>query len=217
MKFKKISAILLSALILAGVMTACGTKGEDTGESKESALSEVNSSKSTVTNKRDDGLLEDENFVYQILIEDEILMREYIGSSDEIIIPDTLEGFPVTALEIHFLPEGCNVKKITVSDNVETLHEKAFSDCPELEEVVIGEKLDCVYGYCFQNCTALKEIVFPETIDYIGQQAFSGCTSLEKVVIPENADVTNIGFKAFEGCTSLKEIYLPAEISSIGD
>ena len=104
--------------------------------------------------------------------------------SGDLIIPETYNGKPVTA----------------IGDN-------AFRWCNDLTGITIPRRVESIGNYAFANCTSLTSVTFGENswLDHIGNYAFSGCESLTSIEIPNelNTDVV-LGDHVFQGCTSLK-------------
>lgn len=219
MKAKKLSAIILASMILTGVMTACGDDNTNTTDTTTTTntASSVSQTVAESTDEYSYGIAQNEDFVYQkpARQKDGIILKKYIGTAEEAVIPDEIEGVEVHKIDSDFLLDS-SVKKVTLSDNVTELKERAFAGCTTLEEVVMSKNLDVVYKNAFKNCTALKEVEFYDELDYISDNVFEGCESLEKVTFAENGKMTNLGIKLFADCVNLKEVYLPAEIKTIG-
>lgn len=95
------------------------------------------------------------------------------------------------------------IKFVYISDGIESIGKKAFSDLPKLQSVYISETVVNIGESAFENCDKLKEISFSDSVKTIGANAFAYCESLKSVTIPSG--VTEIGVGAFSGCNKLKE------------
>ena len=113
------------------------------------------------------------------------------SASGELVIPDTIEGYPVT-----------------------TIRTNAFVDCTKLTSITIPESVTSIGSGAFEGCTGLTSITIPDGVTSIGWQAFKGCSSLTSVTIPEG--VTSIENSTFMDCTSLASITIPGGVSNIG-
>ncbi len=91
----------------------------------------------------------------------------------KIVIPSTLGGYSVTAIDDY-----------------------AFSECYWVTDVVIPGTVKTIGEGAFCYCIALKEIVIPENVTSIGDYAFGCCISLEKLIVKNrNTTIGNyIGF-----------------------
>ena len=105
------------------------------------------------------------------------------------------------------------IHTVTIDNGVDSIGQKAFSDCTSLTSVAIPESVTSIESYAFQGCTSLTSISIPEGVWYIGSYMFFGCTSLADVTIPEGVKI--IGGAAFEYCTSLTSVTIPEGVSSI--
>ena len=150
------------------------------------------------------------------------------AATGELVIPDTIEGNPVTSIG-----------------------DWAFFQCNSLTSITIPDSVTSIGGGAFQNCTSLTSITIPDSVASIGNYAFYGCTSMTKIevgvenvnyanvsgvlfnkdktllhaypagkaganyVIPDS--VTSIGNYAFAFCESLTSITIPDSVTSIGD
>ncbi len=126
-----------------------------------------------------------------------ITITKYNGSDADIIIPDTIDGFPVTDIGDrafgHFTPLGyIGVNKVTIGNNVTSIGEKAFWGCYNLTNVNLRNNI----------------------ITSIGRGAFWGCDNLTGITIPKS--VTSIGDDLFAFCRSLTGVYFEGNPPSIG-
>lgn len=107
-------------------------------------------------------------------------LREAV--SGELIIPATLDGYPITAIGY-----------------------RAFDYCESLTNVVLPEGLTSIGGLAFIGCSSLESVNIPDSVTSIGSQAFSYCYSLESITIP--GSVTNMESAVFRG-SSLTGIWV---------
>lgn len=81
----------------------------------------------------------------------------YIGESDEVVIPDNVTEIRAYAFEYK------NVKKVTIGNGVKKILNSAFAGCSELVEVVIPESVETIGDLAFM-CDNLKEITYLGTL-----------------------------------------------------
>ncbi|MCM1479916.1 MAG: leucine-rich repeat protein [Muribaculaceae bacterium] len=127
----------------------------------------------------------------------EITILKCKSKDTQIIIPDEINGKPVTEIG----------KIATENENKESV----FSS--KITSVTLSHNTETIGNYAFNGCTGLTSITLPDSVNTIGCYAFKGCTGLEKAVIPQN--VIEIGEYAFENCKNLKSLTLQNHITAI--
>ena len=109
---------------------------------------------------------------------------------------------------------NAKASKITISEGVTKIGEKAFQGCASLASVVIPGSVKSIGGQAFSGCESLASVVIPDGVTEIGSSAFKGCESLASVTIPSS--VKSIGHYAFDGCSSLASVVIPDGVTEIG-
>ena len=66
-----------------------------------------------------------------------VTITEYIGEGGNVIVPSSLGGYPVIAIEKFAFDSCADLVHLTVPDNVERLGEGAFMNCTQLTSVVL--------------------------------------------------------------------------------
>ena len=170
----------------------------------------------------------DENEItWNFTVSNKRAINVYYESGDlpeNLVIPSTLKGCPVTSLyntngnrrNIFAKSDYTSdrkIKKITIPDSVTSIGSYAFYYCTALINVIIPDSVTSIGSYAFYNCTSLMNVTIPDSVTSIGSYAFYSCTSLMNVTIPDS--VTSIGSYAFSGCTSLTNIVIPDSVTSI--
>ena len=163
----------------------------------------------------------------------EITITGYIGASNELTVPKTINGKPVTQIAKGAMKGFTGLKSIVIPGSVKTI-EGVFEDCTGLETVTIEETGLENMKNAFKNCTSLKTVNVPATVREM-QGAFNGCAALDcSITIPEGVTSLKDTFRdcaalqsitipesvtslsnAFMGCKSLKSIRVPAGVTSL--
>lgn len=162
-------------------------------------------------------------------------------------IPDSLREIIITdATDIEYgaFSNMLHLSFATISNSVETIAEKAFGGCPQLESLAlpfIGQSrsatgYSALFGHIFgfsyyvgavstmQNSSqGGGEYWLPATFEEvsitdatsIGYGAFSGCTKLAGIHVEGTA--TSTSMYSFLNCSSLTDLSLPTTVTAIGD
>ena len=162
-------------------------------------------------------LVEKESSEYEYRINDDrtVTITKYNGTEKNLVIPDTIDGYPVYAIGEGAFQENQTLKTVVVPEGVEDIQNEAFVYCTALEKVVLPNTVGNIGIAAFAYCESLQEFNIPVDVWYLPEKAFTGCTSLTKVEIPDN--VYEIGAYAFYGCTSLETVIFPKDMLMIGD
>lgn len=135
-------------------------------------------------------------------------------ASDELVIPDTIEGYPVTAIANRAF-DGCwQLTSVTIPEGVTVIGASAFSGCVHLSSINIPQSVTEIGGYAFFDCENLYSISIPGNVSQIHSNTFYGCISLVEATIAEGVD--SIGDYAFYNCSSLYTLTIPSTVTSIG-
>ena len=132
-------------------------------------------------------------------------------SGDELIVPATYKGLPVTEVD-EFAFSDLNAQKIVLPESVQRIGYQAFSRC-SAKEIVLPQKMQSLGDAAFYFCSNLQKINLPEGIERVGDSAFSYCISLREITIPDS--VIEIGYQAFDRCLRLTRVTLGKNLESI--
>lgn len=141
-------------------------------------------------------------------------ITKYTGAGDNVTIPGTLGGFPVTSIGDWVFSAHTGITSITIPEGVTSIGYGAFSHCYSLENISIPKGVASIGNYAFYNCYGLNNIILLPGLTRIGVGAFEGCTGLVSFTLPEG--VTNISDRAFQYCTGLNSITIPRGVANIG-
>lgn len=137
----------------------------------------------------------DENGFVTYTDEDEMYLIGYVGNETEVVVP----GYVTNVYKYAFLQT--NVTKLTLSEGVLNILEKAVYECNSLVELVLPASLEYIDSYAIYKCAALSKLELPGTLDELSGYAFYYCEGLKEVIVP--ASIGYIGSSAFYGCSNL--------------
>ena len=129
------------------------------------------------------------------------------AAANQIDIPVTFNGLPVTKVAAYGFAGYANLTSITIPDSVTSIGNGAFLNTgiwnnTANNSVVYAGKWAVGYKGKLNGDLTLKS-----DTKGIGEYAFSNCLELTNVIVPYS--VTIIGFSAFSGCSNLESTTLP--------
>ena len=104
-------------------------------------------------------------------------------------------------------------KKITVSEGITSLGDRAFRGMTNATEVSIPTSVTKIGNTVFEGASSLNNVTIPNSVTSMGDWVFKGATSLTDITLSQN--VTSIGKEAFQS-TALTSINIPESVTSIG-
>ena len=130
----------------------------------------------------------------------------YTGDEENVIIPETYHGKPVTEIREGAFENCVRLKSVVLPETLEIIGERAFNGCAAIASVSIPPSVTEIQSEAFMNCTALQSIDFlnDSGLEILDFGVFKFCSALESITLPET--VNSIGYAAFWGCTSLESI-----------
>ena len=129
----------------------------------------------------------------------------YNGSDTYLNIPDSLDGYPVTAIGQRAFWRCTSLTGVTLPDGCQQIKEYAFYGCTNLKEIPSSASLTTIEDYAFSGCTQITELTLKEGITDIGNWAFEGC-QISYVKIPSSIVRMGGGFSPFSGCPNLETV-----------
>lgn len=142
----------------------------------------------------------------------EIYLYGLKNDVEELIIPETINGYPVVRIYNYFScgvfdkKENTTLKKVVMPNTITYIGESAFYKCRNLEEVTFSDNIGCIDQNAFYECLKLKTIKLSNKLNYLGESAFYGCESLTRINIP--SQLTFVDSNVFGNCKGLQEIII---------
>lgn len=154
-----------------------------------------------------------DNFVFESYSNKTCSVVEYVGSENDLVVPDVLIDDTVVSLAYGAFMYNLVIESVTLPDTLTSIDNAAFTRAYNLISVNIPKNCTTVGSSVFQHCTSLKNVVFESNLTTISSQMFFGCTSLEEIALPSS--VETIDKFAFRNCTSLRSITIPRATTHI--
>lgn len=142
----------------------------------------------------------------------------------ELVIPESIEGWPVTTLGDHAFADSSLVR-ITIPASVVVIGDYTFESCWDLTDILVDDNNPVfadIDGVLFDKAlfTLIRfpeartgEYAIPDGTRTIGDGAFVDCW-LSGIQFPNT--LTAIGDGAFYDCTSLTSLIIPDSVIEIG-
>ena len=175
-----------------------------------------------------------EYYVYYDYVE----ITGYTGDATDLIIPEEIEGLPVTSIRSSAFSGYAGLTNVTIPNSVTSIDRSAFygtalyNDSANWDNGVfyIGDILietrykisgdyvirpgtRIINEFVFDNCVDLTSVSIPNSVKYIGSNAFANCTGLTSMTIPNS--VVEIGWRAFADCTGLTGVTIENGVAGI--
>ena len=169
-----------------------------------------------------------EEYTYKIQNGKAIITEVDKNISGEIIIPPTLDGYPVTRIDDYAFYNCPSITSVTIPNSINSVGDYAFWKCYSLNSVHITDisnwcDIDFENGLSnplyhaknlYLNDKLITDLAIPKSVTKINDWTFYKCKPLETVTI--KSGVKEIGKGAFWSCTSLQDIKIPKSITKIG-
>jgi hypothetical protein len=133
-----------------------------------------------------------------------IVITAYTGTNPNLVIPRTIEGYPVKKIGTEGLV-GISVVNICGTD--------LRNSSRLLQTVIVPEGVEIIGEHTFSNCINLRKVVLPSTVYLIESSAFGYCSNLAEINIPTGISIIDYG--AFQNCGELYDLIIPTSITSI--
>ena len=134
------------------------------------------------------------------------------SAAGELVIPDKIEGYPVTSIGYEAFWNCTSLTSIAIPDSLTSIGDNAFWRCSSLTSITIPNSVTSIGYAAFNGCISLTTITIPDSVTSIGDYAFIFCSSLTSITIGKG--VISIGVRAFDWCSSLTSITIPEAFHS---
>ena len=112
---------------------------------------------------------------------DTVAITKYLGRSSHVVIPASIDGYPVTEVWSIF-EKNKNIKSVVIPDSVEVLAGTfAFTN---ITDIVLPNSIKLMSGTFYSS--KITNIKLPKNLKAIGDQAFAYCKNLETINLPSS-------------------------------
>lgn len=138
------------------------------------------------------------------------------SASGDLVIPETFEGLPVTAIASYAF-FGCkNLTSITIPNSVTQIGWQAFDGCSALTSINIPASVISIDGHAFNGCTSLSYNTH-NNIKYLGNDSnphmvLIGVTTNQMSNYEIHPETKIVCSFAFEDCTKMTNITIPDQV-----
>lgn len=143
--------------------------------------------------------------LYYNSVSDEIVITDCDVNASSVVIPEEIDGLPVTTIESKAFMGCGDLSYISIPDSVTSIGDYAFQDCCNLTAITIPDNVTYIGGYAFYGCTNLASVCIPTGVVVIQGRTFGDCTNLTSITIPSS--VTSIETMAFRGSDNISYVY----------
>lgn len=169
-------------------------------------------------------------FTYTVSNDEATITACDTNASGDIIIPETLGGYPVRVIGEKAFYKIKNISSVAISDSVISIGRFAFSDCDNLNQITIGKSVAHIDTRAFDEGNyRLNRIIVDENNQYYSSDEngilfdksktelirYPRANTATEYEIPDS--VTKIGDFSFSGCGNLQNIIIPAGVVEIGN
>lgn len=156
-RMKKLLQVLLPVLVLGILLSGCGRKATPA-----------------------------EDFSYE-MDSGEVTITGYHGTEREIVIPEEIEGRPVTRIGEEAFRDY-DLTSVDLPDSLLVIEGYAFGGCDCLESISFGKNLEQIGSFAFYECKELQKVSLPKGLQYLGGYSFAYCENLKELELPDGFD-----------------------------
>ena len=132
----------------------------------------------------------------------------YTGHAEDVVIPPTHWGRPVSALFDNLFRGHSEIRSVSIPRTVTQIGACVFDGCSSLLHIDLPDELQDMWQYAFAR-SSVEELVIPDGVRYLVPFTFKDCRRLRRVVC--GTALEKVYANAFAGCDSLQEFVCGAK------
>ena len=155
---------------------------------------------------------------WNLLADGTVMISGYPAQEKALLIPDSIDGKPVTAVMQHesrYLSGADKIETVRLPAGLKVIGDRAFYRFSRVREIALPVELEEIGDGAFYNCAQVDHIRLPAALTRLGREAFNYCRRLGSIVLPDGLE--EIGPRTFEGCSRLAEAHLPKALKILGE
>ena len=126
----------------------------------------------------------------------------YTGTATELVIPDEIDGYPVTYIENGAFRGNTSITHVTLPETLQYIGSGSFSGCTGLLTLTLPDSVLMIFKSGFYGCTSLKEVYVGAGFECLDLDCFPGCTGLERIIVSED----NPYYQSIDGIVYSKDL-----------
>lgn len=127
------------------------------------------------------------------IINNEITIHGLKESCSSLILPDKINGLPVTRISQGAFYKNKTLTLIDLPYTLKTIDAQAFRGCTSLKTVYFPSQMENLGDYLFYDCTSLTSLYFPKKCTTVSERILTGSNlefcSLRQAALELNADI----------------------------
>lgn len=156
------------------------------------------------------------DYEYELFEDGTVEITDYTGSATELVIPSTINGYPVISIGFYAFSNG-EFKNVTIPENIEYIRACAFDSCKNLETITIPKNVSNISWDAFMCCTSLMSINVDTQNSYYSSENGVLFNKNKTILIQYPIgnkqasykiakNVVTVGYLAFFNCLNLSNI-----------
>ena len=121
------------------------------------------------------------SYTFEVLEDGSARIIAYRGTDIELVIPDELDGYPVTEIGDGVFQLKQKLTSVVIPEGVVSIGLRAFSSCDGITSMTLPKTLKSIGNRAFSNCKGLRSLVLPVGLESMGENPFALCDNLSDV------------------------------------
>ncbi|MDE5755433.1 MAG: leucine-rich repeat protein [Oscillospiraceae bacterium] len=157
-----------------------------------------------------------ENLQYESGVAGEIHIVGCDEDVTDLVIPETINGKPVTKIMYGVFRGNENLESVTIPETMQVIAQCAFQDCKNLKEINMPETYVDIAGNAFSG-TRWYLLTYNQPVTYLGNMVYKTNLREDQEEITIREGTLSIAGSAFWNDKNLKKVNLPDSLLFIGD